>query len=79
MGETGLAHNAPAHHAAGHPHPQIERFEFLVALIAVLCVQLPRHGAAAEVVGEGVAPGAQLVELLPALGDELVFVVVHYR
>ena len=42
--------------------------------IAVTLVQIGGQGITAEIVGEGIALGPELVELLAALGDQLVLV-----
>jgi hypothetical protein len=73
-GEGGLAHDALEHDAAGDADVDRLRLQFLATLAAVELVELVGGVFAQEVVGEGDALGAQLRQLLAALGNDLVFV-----
>ena len=74
MDEAGLAHDPPAHEPPGDLDPQAQGLQFLGLPVAILRQQLPRHHVAAKIIGKGNAILAQGAQLLPPLGDELVFV-----
>jgi hypothetical protein len=74
-GEARLAHHALEHHPAGHGRAHPGRLQFLVGLAGTRLVQVGGQVGAAEVVGKGVALGAQRFELRAPLGDDLVIVV----
>ena len=73
-GEAGLAHHALEHHAAGDGDADVFRFQRFLVLVAMSRQQIARRIRAVEVVGEGDALLAQLLQLVAALGDELVFI-----
>ena len=73
-GETGLAHDALGHQAAGDREAVRTRLQGLGRARAVGAMQVVRRGVAAIAVRIGPPFCAQLVQLLAALGDQKVFV-----
>ncbi len=73
-GEAGLAHDPFGQHPPGDSDPSGLGVQFNVVLVAISGVQFRRQGIAAKVGGIGIATLAQLAQLLPAQGDQFVFV-----
>ena len=70
---------AIAHQSARHGVFPVFSFEFLLAALAKLLLQLCCHGGASEVVGKRKAPLAQTGELHPPLGNQPVFLLRRRR
>ncbi len=70
--ETGLAHNAFGHHAAGDCNPYALFVD--VGTVVVLPMEIRGQRITPKVIREGIALFALFSKLLPALGNQAVFV-----
>jgi len=72
--KAGLAHHPLEQDAAGDLDADRRGFEFLAGLVGIQFVEPAGEVLAREIVGKGRALGAPLRQLLPAFGDQAVFV-----